>query len=149
MGRLADDWDEQRQTGEYVLCAYMRMSFQKGVSQVGSQEDEVRASIVKNIAQRMVPGQEFTWVDMRIDLSGSVIKGCDFSGAVFMHEPNFYYVRFEGYNSFDGRRLRKGARSVTFVRSGRRRVGEGSTSGLLELRECVVRRCLGLRRRCD
>ena len=58
MGRLADDWDEQRQTCVDVLCAYMRMSFQEGVSQVGSQEDEVRASIVKNIAQRMVPGQD-------------------------------------------------------------------------------------------
>lgn len=102
MARLADDWDEQRQTCVDVLCAYMRMSFQEGVSQVGSQEDEVRASIVKSIAQRMVPGQEFTWVDMRIDLSGSVIKGCDFSGAVFMYEPNFDDVRFEGYNTFDG-----------------------------------------------
>ncbi|MGA4729070.1 pentapeptide repeat-containing protein [Micromonospora taraxaci] len=105
MAGLADDWREGRQTCIDVLCAYLRMPYMPPeasreaprqadgqasivdtkTARTAREEREVRHSVIRLIAQhlRLSELDPASWGDVDFDLTGAVIDGGDFSGAVF------------------------------------------------------------------
>jgi hypothetical protein len=69
MARLADDWDDQRQTCVDVLCAYLRMPFPPDTIPVPSDSDNTQELQVRIAAQRLLEDH------FRINLEGEQSLG--------------------------------------------------------------------------
>ena len=84
VARLADDWENQRQTCIDVLCAYLRMPYQPEVAPAG--EREVRLTVIRIIRKHLVPGlvdSAASWRNKPLDFTGATFDGGDFSFADF------------------------------------------------------------------
>jgi uncharacterized protein YjbI with pentapeptide repeats len=91
---LADEWDAGRQTCINVLCAYLRMPYERPGEyedienneeriefQRRGEEQQVRRTIVNVIGERLraEPITDKTWHGLNFDLSGAVLDGGDLS----------------------------------------------------------------------
>jgi hypothetical protein len=98
MGRLADDWPEQRQTCVDVLCAYLRMPWtesEDGTNDLG--ELVVRRSIGSLIALHLKPNERRDhWSDLYLDFKGARLIDLQFSGITCTRRIEFKGARFEG-----------------------------------------------------
>jgi uncharacterized protein YjbI with pentapeptide repeats len=103
MARLADDWDEQRQTCIDVLCAYLRMPYEpEGAASSG--EREVRLTVIRVIRAHLQGddsnGQP-SWIGHDLDFTGAVFDGGDFSGSTLTGTTKFTGAEFiDGQVSF-------------------------------------------------
>ncbi|MBT8226362.1 MAG: hypothetical protein HKP61_01950 [Dactylosporangium sp.] len=101
MARLADDWEQERQTCIDVLCAYLRMPYTPpeqikadpgedsdtdGRSSevtarvlAARQERQVRHTVVRIIAAHLREDAETNWQGRAFDFTGSVFDGGDFN----------------------------------------------------------------------
>lgn len=116
MARLADDWEEQRQSCIDVLCAYLRMSArthqQVGPDDAG--ELEVRDTIQRRIAEHLRPSKgAVDWTDHEFDLDNTTLhelafdsivchRRMSFSGATFTGDARFDHATFCVDARFDG-----------------------------------------------
>ncbi len=105
MAGLADDWEENRQTGVDVLCAYLRMPYapdpgldadeEKRLAFQGSRE--VRHTIIRVITAHLQEDVAVSWQGLDFDFTGVVFDGGDFRGARFSGgEVDFRSARFSG-----------------------------------------------------
>jgi hypothetical protein len=89
MARLADEWEEERQTCVDVLCAYLRMPS----NTAEPSEDEVRRTIVSIICRHlMLWGGGFrgvSWSDLLLDFSGADLRNCQFRFCTFTNHVKF------------------------------------------------------------
>ena len=96
MAGLADDWVENRQTCVDVLCAYLRLPYDKDPGKVITPEDrdrarhyranrEVRHTIIRLIGRHLRPDAAESWQGYDLDFTGVVFDGGDFSKAIFSH----------------------------------------------------------------
>src|ERR1700678_97319 len=91
MAGLADDWPENRQTCIDVLCAYLRMPYERDSDQNSSERQalayrenrEVRHTVIRVIAARLNNEAAISWQGLDFDFTGVVFDGGNFSGAVF------------------------------------------------------------------
>jgi uncharacterized protein YjbI with pentapeptide repeats len=103
LGRLASEWSDlsQRQSCVDVLCAYLRMpapTLKSGDPDF--EEEEVRRSIVRLIADRLRPGSSLYWSGVGIDLSRAVLDTVDFSRLRIEGDAAFVETVFEGDSTF-------------------------------------------------
>ena len=101
MAGLADDWQENRQTCADVLCAYLRMPYERtpdedapAAAQLAFQGNrEVRHTVIRVITRHLRPEAAVSWQGLDFDFTGVVFDGGDFSGAQFSGgEVNFSRV---------------------------------------------------------
>ncbi|WNV82892.1 pentapeptide repeat-containing protein [Umezawaea sp. Da 62-37] len=99
MASLADGWIEQRQMCVNVLCAYLRMENEGGLSEL-----RVREAISSIIRERTQPESAQSWSDLNFDISGAFLSDLDFSGCLFAGTlVNFSRAHFSGIlTSFEG-----------------------------------------------
>jgi len=91
MAGLADDWQENRQTCADVLCAYLRMPYERtpdedapAAAQLAFQGNrEVRHTVIRVITRHLRPEAAVSWQGLDFDFTGVVFDGGDFSGAQF------------------------------------------------------------------
>ncbi|MGW2780261.1 pentapeptide repeat-containing protein [Streptomyces populi] len=119
--RLADDWEEQRQVCVDVLCAYLRMPYESDPTARGYKqgEREVRQTIVGVIRDHLQdPGSPDAWCTYRLDFTGAVFDGGDFSSSRFQGGVSFKQAAFvDGGVSFRKARFSSGLvdfRGATF-----------------------------------
>ena len=105
MAGLADDWQENRQTCADVLCAYLRMPYERkpgadapAAEQLAFQGNrEVRHTVVRLITRHLRPDAAVSWQGLDFDFTGVVFDGGDFSGARFSGGTvGFTGARFSG-----------------------------------------------------
>jgi hypothetical protein len=128
MARLADDWDDQRQTCIDVLCAYLRMPFEQDPSspKFKDGENEVRDTIQRIIESRVTAQADNwqpSWSAYNFDLTAAHLHNARFNGATFTGHAcfdgatffrdagfnkatftggaSFYNARFTGHARFD------------------------------------------------
>lgn len=89
MARLADAWNQERQTCIDVLCGYLRMPFAPDPP-AGEQafddwrrEREVRKTVLRLIAAHLRDGSTESWQGCDLDFTGAVFDEADFRGARF------------------------------------------------------------------
>lgn len=100
MARLADDWPKQRQQCIDVLCAYLRMTTG---TDADPSEGEVRASIVRIIADHLRSHSAINWGNCDFDFTGGVFHDAGFAGVTFSGIASFSRATFTGDGaSFDG-----------------------------------------------
>jgi len=105
MARLADDWEEQRQTCIDVLCAYLRMRYDSGDGPVPPGENEVRSTIQRIIethVARRPDGLGPSWSPYDFDLTGAHLHNVRFLDASFCGDVWFEGTTFSGTAWFDG-----------------------------------------------
>ncbi len=95
MGRLADDWQEQRQTCIDVLCAYLRMPFGETSESTLPAEAEVRRSIVQLFIAHWLT-ERAEWLPYNFDLRRADIYDLNLSGA----NPPTGEVQIDGAHLF-------------------------------------------------
>jgi hypothetical protein len=102
MARLGDEWPERRQECVDVMCSYLRASSDSALrgNEDGANEQEVRASIVRSIAERLTESAAISWSNLKINLSKTLIDSCDFSNVRFNIMPRFQGCKFTGDCSF-------------------------------------------------
>lgn len=91
MAGLADDWEENRQTGVDVLCAYLRMPYEPDPGPDAPQPQrlafrairEVRHTVIRVITAHLKEDAATFWEDVNFDFTGVVFDGGDFSEAKF------------------------------------------------------------------
>ena len=87
MARLADDWDDQRQTCIDVLCAYLRMPYEPDTASEKYREGEreVRHTIIRIIRDHLrEPSTSITtWCGLNLDFTNTTFDGGDFDDAEF------------------------------------------------------------------
>ena len=107
MAGLADDWPENRQTCVDVLCAYMRLPYDPDpgdgaapTEQAAYRADrEVRHTAIRVIGAHLKDGAAVSWQGLKLDFTGAVFDGGDFSRATFSKgSVNFYGAVFSGVN---------------------------------------------------
>ncbi len=102
--RLADDWNEQRQVCIDVLCAYLRMPYEPDPAASGYKQGdrEVRQTIIGIIRDHLMhPDSPTAWCRYRLDFTGAVFDGADFSSSHFQSNVSFNQARFvDGRVSF-------------------------------------------------
>ncbi|MEV0582757.1 pentapeptide repeat-containing protein [Nonomuraea sp. NPDC050310] len=88
LSALADDWEDERQMCIDVLCAYLRMPPEPNLDEEATAHSlwlsmsEVRATILRLIADHLRDSGPASWCGMDLDLTGIVINhDLDFSGA--------------------------------------------------------------------
>jgi uncharacterized protein YjbI with pentapeptide repeats len=100
MARLADDWEDQRQTCIDVLCAYLRMrNAKKGEERHA--EQEVRATIQRLIRSHVVVGARRDWHSHDFDLTGATLHGLDLHYALFLGKVTLDRASCTGSTSFE------------------------------------------------
>jgi uncharacterized protein YjbI with pentapeptide repeats len=104
MARLADDWPNQRKQCIDVLCAYVRMPANLTPAGTDLSEREVRATIVRTIADHLRDQSAVSWSKHNFDFTGAAFHDADFVGATFSGEnTRFDDATFSGRHSwFDG-----------------------------------------------
>ncbi len=106
LARLADDWDEQRQVCIDVLCAYLRMPYERDAESMNYRQGEksVRSSIVKIIGDHLQdPYSPTTWCGHDLDFTGAVFDDGSLAGSHFVAgEILFDRAIFCGEFRFDG-----------------------------------------------
>jgi uncharacterized protein YjbI with pentapeptide repeats len=103
MSQLASEWNDlaQRQSCVDVLCAYLRMPARRTASgEHDSEEQEIRNSIVRLIAQRLQADTMGRWSGVDIDLSWAILDACNFDGIVVDGVVRMVGTKFEGDSSF-------------------------------------------------
>jgi Pentapeptide repeats (9 copies) len=91
MAGLADDWGENRQTCIDVLCAYLRLPYERASGeeipapdQLALQENrEVRHTLIRVITAHLRYGAAVSWQGLNFSFNGVVFDGGDFRDAVF------------------------------------------------------------------
>jgi uncharacterized protein YjbI with pentapeptide repeats len=93
MAGLADDWEENRQTCVNVLCAYLRMPYEPD-----PRESEVRHTVIREITAHLQDGAKAPWQRLKLDFTGAIFDGGDFSNARFLSggEVSFRRAKFCG-----------------------------------------------------
>jgi hypothetical protein len=98
MARLADDWEDQRQTCIDVLCAYLRMPTPVVEFNAGMVDDpadlRVRECIWSVIRDRVGDGAQPSWRRCNFDFSDASI-----------HHLTLIRVVFNGFVTFENARL--------------------------------------------
>jgi hypothetical protein len=84
MAALADAWLDQRQMCVDVLCAYLRMPYERDRSKPAWRdgEEQVRFSIIRAISDRLQAGASVSWQGVNLDFSAATFDGGDFSDAI-------------------------------------------------------------------
>jgi uncharacterized protein YjbI with pentapeptide repeats len=91
MAGLADDWEKNRQTCIDVLCAYLRLPYDRAPAEDTSRSDhldfrasrEVRHTVIKVISAHLMAGAAVSWRGFDFDFSDVVFDGGDFRDAIF------------------------------------------------------------------
>src|ERR1700761_8721946 len=91
MAGLADDWKENRQTCVDVLCAYLRLPYDRAPAGEMTKADrldflgsrEVRHTVIRVISAHLMEGAAESWRGLSFDFSDVVFDGGDFRDAVF------------------------------------------------------------------
>jgi uncharacterized protein YjbI with pentapeptide repeats len=91
MAGLADDWEENRQTCVDVLCAYLRMPYEPDPGRDAPESQrldfqairEVRHTVIRLVTAHLKNDAAVSWQGLRLDFTGVVFDGGDFSGAKF------------------------------------------------------------------
>ncbi|OQQ13083.1 hypothetical protein B0675_39310 [Streptomyces sp. M41(2017)] len=106
LARLADDWQEQRQVCIDVLCAYLRMPYESSLDAPGHRvgEREVRFTVINVIRTHLQDRDANTsWCGYRLDFTGAVFDGGNFSGSHFDGPISFSHALFaDGTVDFRG-----------------------------------------------
>jgi uncharacterized protein YjbI with pentapeptide repeats len=116
MARLADDWPNQRVQCIDVLCAYLRMPADLTPAGTDLSEREVRATIVRTIADHLRDQSAVSWSNHNFDFTGAAFHDADFVGVTFSGENTRFddatfsgrHIWFDGakftgrYTRFDG-----------------------------------------------
>jgi hypothetical protein len=97
MTRLADDWQEQRQTCISVLCAYLRMP----VDEADERDSEVRRAIFAVIREHLLQGAPDSWSGLHFDFTGATFDDVNFRSVVFKSRPIFDAAEFTGWCGFN------------------------------------------------
>lgn len=117
-----------------VLCGYLRMPHEIDKARAGLVErsrkytpkddedfestdtfrfryndDEVRRSIVRVLAEHLQPDASVSWSDCRIDLVGATLVSANFSNCTFNERALFSEAVFVGETFFNGTQFRKNA----------------------------------------
>ena len=109
MGRLADDWPEERQTCVDVLCAYLRMPIHHETTQVVEGEKQVRIAIVRLVGSHLDASRPINWCDCDFDFSYAELPLVEWSEPTFRTRPEFRHARFTDLVSMSNPRFEKGA----------------------------------------
>jgi hypothetical protein len=109
MGRLADDWPEERQTCVDVLCAYLRMPIHHETTQVVEGEKQVRIAIVRLVGSHLDASRPINWCDCDFDFSYADLPLVEWSEPTFRTRPEFRHARFTDLVSMSNPRFEKGA----------------------------------------
>lgn len=102
MAKLADDWEDNRQTCIDVLCGYLRIPYAQGpgdgLGQLGFEADrEVRHTVIRVITAHLGDSAKISWQGRDFDFTGVVFDGGDFSEARFSGGTvNFRGATFSG-----------------------------------------------------
>lgn len=82
MARLADDWEDQRQTCIDVLCAYLRLPYDPADPSKHREGDrEVRRTTIRIIRDHLRPSSPVPWCGYNFSFEGAVFDVADFTGA--------------------------------------------------------------------
>ncbi|MFF3725668.1 pentapeptide repeat-containing protein [Streptomyces erythrochromogenes] len=103
MAQLADEWLEQRQVCIDVLCAYMRMPFERDEASDNHKpgEREVRQTIIRVIHSHLQDPQSPTsWSESDFDFTSARFEGADFSDCHFHGKVSFKLVIFDMWFNF-------------------------------------------------
>ncbi len=96
MARLADDWEDERQTCTNVLCAYLRMPDPKFV---GLGEAQVRRTIMRLIADHVrADTREVSWSGLTFDFSNADLVDVALQDPRFERRVDFSGAKFSGQN---------------------------------------------------
>lgn len=149
MARLADDWEDQRQSCVDVLCACLRTPVLANSGLASKREDpadlKVRETVWSVLKDHLIPGTlNISWRDQRFDFSGALIrnqalehltfdKQVRFNHAMFAGDSHLTNVLFLGGASFDDCEI-KGTLTLSDVRGRagpvtfrRAQIGKGAT----------------------
>ncbi|MFJ6674305.1 hypothetical protein ACIQMJ_24625 [Actinosynnema sp. NPDC091369] len=95
IGRLADDWPENRQMCVDLLCAYLRMPYRPSLE--NDDESLVRKTIFDVIRQHLTdPADPDSWCDLDFDFSGGTYDKVNLYGSHFKKEVDFSDAKFTG-----------------------------------------------------
>jgi len=96
MARLADDWEEMRQTCIDVLCAYLRTQngMDPGSLEFTQGEKQVRLTIERLLGNHVKAGALTSWSANAFDLTEALLLEADFAGAEFMGKVIFTKATF-------------------------------------------------------
>jgi uncharacterized protein YjbI with pentapeptide repeats len=91
MAGLADDWEENRQPCVDVLCAYLRMPYERNPGKGAPEPEllafeanrEVRHTVIRVITQHLKRDAKIPWQCLNFDFTGVVFDGGDFASARF------------------------------------------------------------------
>jgi hypothetical protein len=101
--RLADDWEDQRQTCIDVLCAYLRLPYDPADPSKHREGDrEVRRTTIRIIRDHLRPNSPVSWCGYNFSFEGAVFDVADLTGARITG----------GHLSFHGARLVGGSFSL-------------------------------------
>jgi hypothetical protein len=106
MAGLADDWGENRQTCIDVLCAYLRLPYERASGEEIPAPDhlalqanrEVRHTVIRVITAHLRKGAAVSWQGLNFSFNGVVFDGGDFRDAVFSGG----FVVFDNAEFFSG-----------------------------------------------
>lgn len=111
MARLADDWQEQRQTCIEVLCAYLRISASTDRAEdVRHDERQVQDAIVGLVVDHLdrdavASKHGVSWADHWIDFSGIEVENFSLVNAELSAGFTMNYAVFTGRTEFHGIRI--------------------------------------------
>lgn len=99
MARLADDWEDQRQTCIDVLCAYLRLPYDPDDPSKHREGDrEVRRTTIRIIRDHLRdPDRSTSWCRYNFSFEGAVFDVADLTGACFIGgHVSFHAARLVG-----------------------------------------------------
>jgi hypothetical protein len=108
MGRLADDWPEQRQSCVDVLCACLRMPISREAIQAAEGERSVRTAIVALVGEHLDAGRSVNWCDCDLDFSYAELPVITWSDPTFRKRPRFAHARLTDRVSMSSPRFEQG-----------------------------------------
>ncbi|MFI5627340.1 hypothetical protein ACIA03_28040 [Nocardioides sp. NPDC051685] len=97
MARLADDWEDQRQSCVDVLTAYYRMPLDRE----DVAERQVRRLTLDEILRRLTIGSSPSWSECHLDLSGALIEGLRHPGPVRITSMVMESATISGFSFLD------------------------------------------------
>jgi hypothetical protein len=134
MSRLADDWDDERQTCIDVLCAYMRLPWQEYQdSSVARDEGQVRRTITSVINRHVAEGGKVSWSENYFDFTQAQLRDFVLEGCLFTGRVMFAGAEFAGECRFDDIVFKGGASFAACVIIGRVSLNDMRAGGWQEL----------------